>query len=231
MKIELSVPKYDLILPSNGEKVVFRPFLMREEKLLLFASESNNEPEVVAAVDEIVRNCTEEKISASTHSVFDLIYVFIQIRAKSVAEVAEFNLVCGACEHQTESTINLTEIKVEKTEGHSNVIMLSDTAGIKMRYPRLSDAMGVDLEDLDSIYHVIVNCMETVFDGDEINVCADVPREELLAFLDTLSLAQFSEIEKFFETMPKISSTLDYTCPKCQKENTVVLDSLLNFFA
>jgi hypothetical protein len=230
MKIEMAVPKFELTLPSTGEKIKFRPFVMREEKLLLFASEANGDAEVIGAVDEIVRNCTFNAVSVDTHPVFDLIYVFLQIRAKSVGELVEFFLVCGDCGHKTDATLDITKLEVKKNPDHKTTIMLSDTVGIKMRYPRLSETVGASRGDIDFIYATVINCMDSIFTEDEVYHAKDLQWNEKAEFLDGLTAEQFEKIQEFFDTMPKLTHTMEYVCPKCQKQNVASLDGLLSFF-
>jgi hypothetical protein len=226
----MMVPKYTLTLPSNGVSITYRPFVMREEKILLMAAEGS-EKDVVDAVETVINSCTYGAVSTKTNPLFDIQYVFLQIRAKSVGEVAEFELVCGSCSARLPASLNVAELEVERTEGHSAVILLEGKTGVKMRYPRLEHlALLEKADDVEAIYGVLAACVESIFTEDDIFVCDGSNVEEVKEFLDGLTADQFKKVRAFFDTMPKMVHTIAYTCEKCQQPNEVVMKGLAGFF-
>jgi hypothetical protein len=225
------LPKYKLTLPSSKETIEYRPFLMKEEKLLLFAAEGSTDTEIIDAINEIVSACTFDRVSASKNPLFDLQYVFLQIRAKSVAEIAEFYLVCGSCETQKLATIDLTKVEVSQKEGHTKKIALSDTIGVIMRYPMVADIMLLEAaKDVSDVFDVVARCIDSVYTEDEVHPNTEETLKDAREFLDNLTADQFIKIQEFFDTMPALNHTLEFTCDKCQKHNVVVMDNIQNFF-
>jgi hypothetical protein len=226
----LTVPKYKLTLPSTGKEITYRPFVMREEKILLMAQEGS-EQDVLEAVDTVIKACTNGAVSTKTNPLFDIQYVFLQMRAKSVGEVAEFMLVCGTCSERIPATLNIAELEVERTEGHTDTIILESGTGVKMRYPRLDHLATLEqVGDVESIYNVIADCVESIFTEDEVFPCDGSNIEEVKEFLDNLTTEQFTKVRTFFDTMPKMTHTIAYTCGKCQAPNEIVLTGLAGFF-
>lgn len=226
----LNVPKYVLTLPSTGKQITYRPFVMKEEKVLLMAGEGS-EQEMFEAVDTIIDSCTYGAVSVKTNPLFDIQYVFLQIRAKSVGEIAEFELVCGNCKDRLPATLNITELEVERTEGHTDTIVLEGQTGVKMRYPRLEHLATLEKAgDIESIYNVIAECVETIFTDEEAYPCNGDNLEEVKEFLDNLTAEQFAKVRNFFDTMPKMTHTIAYTCGKCNTPNEVVMSGLAGFF-
>ena len=231
---KLNVPRYKLKLPSDGKTVNFRPFLVKEEKLLLIATETGEQTDVIEAIKTIIKDCTDLQ-NVESLATFDIEYLFLQIRTKSVGESVETLVVCpDDGETEVKLSIPLDEIKIEKTRGHKTEIKLSDEIVLTMRYPRLDtfvksnfgDGMGVD-----QMFEMAAECASTIADPNQVYDCADSTKEEMLEFFDQLSSKQFQMIQNFFETMPKLKYTASVTNPNTGVENEVVLEGLTSFFA
>jgi hypothetical protein len=225
----LTLPKYHVTVPSTEDTIEFRPFVVREEKILMIALESEEYTQICRALKDVVNTCTFEKLDVENLSIFDLCYVFLNIRAKSVGEIVTPSMLCGGCKGVTPVEINLTDVEVQTNENHKDKIDLGDGVGIKMKYPTLSfDEKG--LEPSDVSVKVVADCIEMIYTKDEVFNCKDFSPEELLQFIEDLQHKQFENILEFFETMPKLEHTIKYTCKECGDENTVVLEGLTDFF-
>ena len=232
---KLNVPKYKLKLPSDGRTVNYRPFLVKEEKLLLIATETGEQEEIVTAIKNIVKDCTDIT-SVDKLATFDIEYLFLQIRTKSVGENVEVTVTCtDDGETEVNISIPLDEIKVVKTRGHKKELKLDDEIVVTMGYPSLASFVemnfGEDTNQIDQIFAMAANCIQTIADTNQIYECKDVPKSEILEFLDQLSSKQFAEVQKFFETMPKLSHKVQVTNPNTGVESEVVLEGLASFFA
>ena len=232
---KLNVPKYKLKLPSDGRTVNYRPFLVKEEKLLLIATETGEQEEIIGAIKNIVTECTDIT-SVDKLATFDIEFLFLQIRTKSVGENVDVTVTCtDDGETEVEVSIPLDEIKVVKTRGHKKELKLDDEIAVTMGYPNLESFVEMNFGDetnqIDQIFEMAANCIETIADTNQIYECKDVPKSEILEFLDQLSSKQFAEIQKFFETMPKLSHKLQVTNPNTGVESEVVLEGLASFFA
>jgi hypothetical protein len=231
---KLNVPKYKLKLPSDNRTVNFRPFLVKEEKLLLLATETGNESEIVVAVKDIIKSCTDIT-DVDKLATFDIEYLFLQIRTKSVGESVEVNVTCpDDDETEVKVTIPLDEIKVVKTRGHKKDIKLSSEVAISMTYPNLESFVSMNFGEgdnqVDQIFQMAASCVESISDENQVYDCSTIPKKELLEFFDQLNSKQFGEIQKFFETMPKLSHTLKVTNPNTGVENEIVIEGLASFF-
>ena len=229
---KINVPTYELELPSNKDKIAYRPFLVKEEKILLLALEEDNETSIARALKQIVNNCTIQDLKVDEMPLFDLEYVFLRIRAKSVGEEAELRLLCeDDGETYAEVKVPLEEIEVKFTEGHTDTIKITDEITIKMRYPTY-ELLGVDAADMtvEKTFNLIGNCIDKIFEGETIHERADFNDKELSEFLDGLNSLQFKEVQSFFETMPKLSHEVKFKNPKTKKQNKVTLEGLQSFF-
>ena len=232
---KLNVPKYKLKLPSDGRNVNFRPFLVKEEKLLLLATETGEQSDIVEAIKNIILECTDIT-NVDKLSTFDIEYLFLQIRTKSVGETVEVNVTCtDDGETEVPISIPLDEIKVVKTRGHKKDIKLSDEIAITMGYPSLdsfvSANFGEDGNEVDQMFEMAATCVETIADQEQVYECKDVPKAELVEWFNELNTKQFQMIQKFFETMPKLKHTVMVTNPNTGVENEIVLEGLASFFA
>ena len=232
---KLNVPKYKLKLPSDGRNVNFRPFLVKEEKLLLLATETGEQSDIVDAIKNIILECTDIT-NVDKLSTFDIEYLFLQIRTKSVGETVEVNVTCtDDGETEVPISIPLDEIKVVKTRGHKKDIKLSDEIAITMGYPSLDTFVSANFgeggNEVDQMFEMAATCVETIADQQQVYECRDVPKAELVEWFNELNTKQFQMIQKFFETMPKLKHTVMVTNPNTGVENEIVLEGLASFFA
>jgi len=231
MKIN-HLPTFEVTLPLSKDVVKFRPFVMKEEKLLLMAAESKDEKDVFHAIDSAVRGCTFDKVSCDSHSMVDVQYLFLQIRGKSVGEELEYNLICGECSSKTPGFLNLEEIKVKEVQGHSNKVSISNDVVVTMKYPKVKHLAVLSQEDSDieKVYDVVAECIETIQTSEEVFSLDNSSLKDMREFVDNLTAAQFEKIQKFFGTMPAIRHTIEFNCKGCGKINQIVLDDIVNFF-
>ena len=232
-------PTYELELPSTGKKVKYRPFLVKEEKLLVLALETENTKDISTAIKTVLKSCIQSRgVKVENLPTFDIEYLFLNIRGKSVGEEVEVTVICPDDEKtEVDVTIPIDEIKVQKSKGHSNTIPLDDTLSMKMKYPSLDqfiqsnfDTTGSSGSQLEQSFDLIGSCIDTIYSEDEAWPASDSTKKEIGEFLEQLSSSQFQDIEKFFETMPKLSYDVVVTNPKTKKKNTVVLEGLASFF-
>ena len=226
---KLSTPTYELKLPSSGEKIRFRPFLVKEHKVLLTMSEAEDN-EVSRIIRELVDVCTFKELKIKDLPHFDIEYIFMNLRAKSIGEVVDVVVNCE-CGTKIETNFNIEDLKVEVAEGHSNKIMINDDVGIEMKYPNIDEVVGVFASnDSQKIFELIINCIKAVYDQNEYWDAKDQTRAELEEFIYSLTKEQFDNVEKFFVTAPKIVQIIETDCPDCKKHNTSRLEGLQNFF-
>ena len=234
---KLSVPEYDLELPTTKEKVKYRPFLVREEKILFMAMESQDEKEMVNAVKNIIKNCTNIKRKVEELATFEIEYLFLKIRAKSVGESSNFMVTCpDDGETQVEVKLNLDDIELEMNDDHSRKIMLDDNVGVLMKYPSLDTFVKLNLSNedtpsMDNMFELAATSLDQIFDGDEVWEAKTTSKKEIMEFLESMNNEQFQKIQSFFETMPKLKKVLNVKNPKTNVESEVVLEGLASFFA
>ena len=235
---KIVTPTYELVLPSSNRKIKFRPFLVKEEKILILAMESQDTKQIANAVKNVITHCILTKgIKVDKLSTFDIEYLFLNIRGKSVGEDIEVMVTCPDDGKTLVPTlINIDSIKVQKSDDHESDIKLDDTYTLRMKYPSLNEfiksnfAGGVDDMNVDDTFDLIASCIEQVYSEEESWSSADCTKKELKEFLEQLDSKQFKMIEKFFETMPKLSHTVTVINPNTKKENEIVLEGLQNFF-
>lgn len=225
------LPSFNLILPSDGTIVKFRPFIMKEEKLLLMALEDGKSITMLRAVHDIVVACTDGVINSNKCPLFDVQYAFLQIRAKSVSEISDFVVKCGQCQKNTPTEIDLTKINVERVEGHSKKIFLTENTGVIMRYPTIHhlDVLA-NYKDVSEIYTIIADCIETVFTAEEVYDATKETQEERLLFIDNLPVSHFAKIQHFFQTMPVLRYEHKFPCKHCNTENILPFEGIESFF-
>jgi len=234
---KISTPTYELELPSTGKQIKYRPFLVREEKLLVLAMESEDTKQITEAVKEVIKNCIQTRgIKVETLPTFDIEFLFLNIRGKSVGEEIEVNLICpDDGETQVATTIDIDDIKVIKSDDHNAKIELDGKVSMQMKYPSLDEFIknNFDLSGntMEQSFELIASCIDTIYTEEEVWTAADCTRKELIGFLDQLNSSQFKKVEKFFETMPKLSHEVTITNPKTKVESKVVLEGLSSFFA
>lgn len=235
---KISTPTYELELPSTGQTIQYRPFLVKEEKVLVIALESEDTKQITNAIKNVIKNCVLTKgVKVESLPTFDIEYLFLNIRGKSVGEELEINVICPDDEETTTKiTVNLDDIQVQKNEDHTNKIRIDANIMMEMKYPSLDQFIknNFDFNDtnaMDQSFDLIGSCIDKIYTEDEVWSTADVTKKEISEFLESMNSSQFKEIEKFFETMPKLSHRIQVTNPKTGVESEVVLEGLASFFA
>ena len=235
---KISTPTYELELPSKGQTVKYRPFLVKEEKVLVIALESEDNKQITNAIKAVLKSCIQTRGVKVEHlPTFDIEYLFLNIRGKSVGEELEVNVICPDDEEtQVKTTINLDDIQIEKDENHTKQIKLDDNLMMEMKYPSLEQFIknNFDFDEknqMDQSFELIATCIDKIYNEDEVWATADCTKKEVNDFLESMNSSQFKEIETFFETMPKLSHTIKVTNPKTKVESDVVLEGLASFFA
>ncbi len=235
---KINTPTYELVLPSTGKKIKYRPFLVREEKILIMALETEDMKQITNAVVQILNECILTKgVDVSKLATFDIEYLFLNVRAKSVGETVDVNITCpDDNETSVEMQINIDSIKVQKTRGHKNIIKIDDQYSMKLKYPALDEFINSNFDvenettDVTKSLSMISSCIEMIYDDEESWDAADSTKEELEEFIEQLNSKQFKQLEKFFSTMPKLSHKIKVTNPKTGVESEVVLEGLASFF-
>ena len=234
----ITTPSYELELPSTGKKIKYRPFLVKEEKLLVLALETEDTKQISTAIKTVLKSCIQSRgVKVDKLPTFDIEYLFLNIRGKSVGEEIEVNLIApDDKETSVPVTINIDDIKISKSKNHSNKIKLDDSLMMEMKYPSLDEFVKNNFDfdgevDMDQSFDLIASCIDKIYSEDEVWSTADCTKKEVKDFLEQMNSLQFKEIESFFESMPKLSHTVTFTNPKTQVESTVVLEGLSSFFA
>jgi rubrerythrin len=235
----MSAPTYTMTIPSSGAKVKYRPFLVKEEKALLIAQQSEDSLTMVETLKDVIKNCVQDKLDVNKLATFDLEYMFIQIRGKSVGEQLELIFPCDV-DHgeqnekaRSKVVIDLNELNVEKPENHTNKFQLFNDVGVVMKYPTidtLKKLENIDVTDYDKIFEIMAYSIEYIYDGEEIYHASEQKHEELIQFINNLSSEQFVKLQSFFESMPKLRKEIEYTCPICGKHHKKVLEGIQSFF-
>ena len=235
---KIVTPTYELELPSSGETIQYRPFLVKEEKVLVIALESEDTKQITNAIKTVLKNCIQTRgIKVEQLPTFDIEYLFLNIRGKSVGETVDVNVTCPDDEvTTTKVTIDLDAIQVQKNEEHTNQIKLDDSIMMELKYPSLEQFIksNFDFSDqnqMDQSFQLIGQCIDKIYTEEEVWAAADCTKKEVNDFLESMNSNQFKEIETFFETMPKLSHTITVTNPKTKVESEVVIEGLASFFA
>ena len=235
---KLNVPVYETVLPSTEKVIKYRPFLVKEEKVLLTAMEDGKTETIMNAVKQVLKNCIQSKIDLDKLPTFDLEFLFLRLRAKSVGEEVTIGLKPWGCPQNngelcnktTEVKVNLEEVKVIKDEKHSSKIMLDDNVGIKMRYPDISK-INIDTgNDMETGMKMIHQSIDMIFTSEETHERDTISEKELEDFIDSLNTEQFAKIRTFFDTMPQLKHTAKYTCSTCGEEKETTITGLNSFF-
>jgi len=232
---KLTTPTYELEIPSTDEKIKYRPFLVKEEKILMMAMESKKNADIVQAVKDIVKECTFSKIDISIMPMFDVEYIFLQIRSKSVGEVSKLKLLCpDDGKTYADCEVDLNDVKVQVDEEHTNKIELDNGVGIIMKYPTIDSFRESGIQDINAtnMLEVISTCILQIYEdsGKKTFDPKDQTKKELTDFIEQLNTKQFKEVQKFFDTMPKLKHTIKVKNPKTKKESDIVLTGLNDFF-
>ena len=231
-KLETQV--YELEQPSTGEKIKYRPFLVKEQKTLIIANETGEESQIMNALAGVINGCTFEKIDPFTIPMFDVEYLFLRIRGKSVGENIELNLLCpDDGETRVKTKLNLEEVGVNQKLGHTNEISITDKIKIIMNYPTIKEMSGLNTEnssDMDQILGMMKRCIHEVHDGETVHTKIDMSESDLDEFIESLTTEQFENVSDFFDTMPKVSHSIEVTNPKTKKKGEVIIEGIQGFF-
>ena len=243
----IAVPQYTLTVPSTGKEIKYRPFLVKEEKILLLAMESDNPSDMVDATKEIINNCTYGDFDANNSPVFDIEYIFLQLRGKAKGEVIDLKYKCPKCEQEIPVVINIDDIKIRKTKEHTQDIKITDELGVIMKYPNLSLQTEITKEEkkpeIERLFETIVACIDYIYDKDTTYPSKDHTTKEMTDFLESLTDTQFQKLSKFFETAPVLKHDVELYCknkgkvPKgekkkeCGYKEKITLEGLNSFFA
>ena len=232
---KLDVPIYEMAVPSTDEKIKYRPFLIKEEKILLIAMESGANEDVIQALKQIVSECTFNTLKLGDMPMFDVEYIFLQIRSKSVGEVSKLKILCkDDGETYANVEVDLTEIEVQVNDDHTNKIELTDEMGVIMKYPTIDSFSTAGISDItpENMLDVIVACIDKIYDkkGEEVYDSKDSSKKELMDFVEGMNTTQFQDVQAFFDSMPKLRHEVTVVNPKTKVENIVALSGLNDFF-
>ena len=229
---KLATAKYELTLPSTGKKIEYRPFLVKEEKILLTAQSTGEDADMLRAVEQIIENCTFGELKVGELPFFDIEYVFIKLRSKSIGEVATVNLLCpDDGETRVEVDINLDEVECVRDVTHNAEIQLTEEVGIKLDYPRIdSIASMAQVSDSEAGFAIVKQCISQIYDKENVYAKSDMDSKELDEFIDSLSHGQFEKVQEFFDTMPKVKHAVKVKHPNTGIESEVVVEGMQNFF-
>lgn len=235
---QVNASRYTMVIPSTGKQIEYRPFLVKEEKLLMVALESKDNKLIMRTLKDVISNCTFEEIDANNLANFDLEYMFLQLRSKSVGETAKIAIKCESCDHSANHNVNLEEITMDVPE-KDKVVMLTDEVGLEMKYPSVSTMESLDMgnpeelsaeEQLDYTSALILLCIDNIFDKDDVHSSDDYKESELIEFVEGLNSVQFKKVTDFFNDMPALTHNLKWDCKECGHSNDIELRGLQSFF-
>ena len=227
----VKVPTFTMTLPVSGETIDFRPFLVKEEKLLLLAKETETIGASIGAIVDIVENCTFDKLKVDDYCLADVQYAFLQIRGKSVGEEIDLYLICGICGHKHLSNISIADFTLSTTTKTNKILEIDNAVKVELSYPKIQHYISLfDTPGDDAVYDVIVECIKKIYTDDEMFVNTKETYGEVRTFIDNLTPDQFEKFEQFFIHMPILRKKIEFTCDSCEKPNTLIIDSITNFF-
>lgn len=230
---KLDAPRYEMKLPSTGKKVVYRPYLVKEEKILMLAMESQDDRQMIRAVKDVISSCTEGAVEVDKMTMFDMEYVFTQLRSKSVGEKTTVGVSCGSCETKNDVEIDLSRVSVNVPNAKTRKVELTKTVGLILKYPSIDEVMGAqtsDDSDVDKTFDVIISCIDSIYSNDEIFDAKEQTKQELKEFIESLSSDQFNKIKAFVENMPSAKVAVAFDCIKCAHHNEFDVKGIANFF-
>jgi hypothetical protein len=233
---KIEVPTYELTLPSEDKKIKYRPFLVREEKILYIAMETGQNKEMINALKDVVGACTFDVLNVDRLPIFDIEYLFLQIRAKSVSEITKFRAICpDDGKTYVETEVDLTKVEVQVDDEHTNRIMLESdrNLGLVLKYPTLKNydvGRGLDNIEIDKVFNILIDCIDHIFEGDKIYPAKDTSKQELKEFIEGLPQDAFTKIKTFFDTMPKLKHEVEVTNPNTNVTSKIVLTGIADFF-
>jgi hypothetical protein len=229
----LETPKYTIKIPSTGKNIEYRPFLVKEEKILLIAQESGETSHMINAMKDIISACTFEKINPNDLTTFDLEYIFLKLRSKSVGENVNILVKCESCSHKNQLSLNLDEISISIPTNVQKIIMLTSSVGVNMRYIKTKDISklaDVSRSEGDLITDIVIASIESIFDESKIYLTDDTPKDELVSFINSLNHEQLQKLQKFIESAPKLEKDIEFKCTSCKSDNSVTLSGIQSFF-
>ena len=233
---KINTPTYELTLPSNGKKIKYRPFLVREEKILIMALETEDQKQITTAIIQILTACIMTRsVKLNELATFDIEYLFLNVRSKSVGETISLNLICPDDEKTSvEVSIDLDSIKVKKDSSHTNIVKLDDNLSLKLKYPSMKQFIESNfeagVETVSNTMDVVISSIDMIYNEEESWNASESTKKELGDFIDQLNTKQFKDVQKFFETMPKLKHEITVKNPKTKKENKITLTGLNDFF-
>jgi hypothetical protein len=233
---KIEVPTYELTLPSEDKKIKYRPFLVREEKILYIAMETGQNKEMINALKDVVGACTFDTLNVDRLPIFDIEYLFLQIRAKSVSEITKFRAICpDDGKTYVETEVDLTKVEVQVDDEHTNRIILDTqrNLGLVLKYPTLKNydvGRGLDNIEIDKVFNILIDCVDHIFEGDKIYPAKDTSKQELKNFIEGLPQDAFTKIKSFFDTMPKLKHEIEVTNPNTNVTSKIVLTGIADFF-
>jgi len=240
---KLDVPIYETKLISNDQVVRFRPFLVKEQKLFLMAAESEEPKDTINAIKQVLRNCILDDIDVDSMATFDIEYLFLQLRARSIGEVVNLRFNCNnnvtdekgeekKCGHLVKIDINVLEINPTRDQEHTNKIQITDKVGVVLKYPTFNsiDSNEIDSQDMQQVLNVIVSCIDYVYDEEQVYYAKDTKKEELVEFIENMKQGDLEKLSSFFTTLPKLKKEVHFHCDKCGYEEDIILEGVQSFF-
>lgn len=239
---KLDVPIYETKLISNDQVVRFRPFLVKEQKLFLMAAESEEPKDTINAIKQVLRNCILDDIDVDSMATFDIEYLFLQLRARSIGEVVNLRFNCNnnvtekgeekKCGNLVKIDINVLEINPTKDQEHTNKIQITDKVGVVLKYPTFNsiDSNEIDSQDMQQVLNVIVSCIDYVYDEEQVYYAKDTKKEELIEFIENMKQGDLEKLSSFFTTLPKLKKDVQFHCDKCGYEEDIILEGVQSFF-
>ena len=236
---KIDVPIYETKLISSGETIRYRPFLVKEQKLFLMANESSDPKETMNTIKQVLRNCILDDIDIDTMATFDVEYLFLQLRARSVGEVVNLKFTCNndineneKCGNTVKIDVNVLDIVPEKNPTHTNKIQINDKIGICMKYPTFNsvDATDFNTENMEQILDIIVSCIDFIYDDEQIYYAKDTSKQEMVDFIENMKQSDLEKIAEFFNTLPKVKKEVEFHCNKCDYKENITLEGIQSFF-
>ena len=230
---QLNTARYQVFVPGLGKEVSFRPYLVKEEKILMLAMESNDQKQILSAVTDVIKACVLDDINVDNLAVFDIELLFINLRQKSVGEGITVSMNCTECETQNQVDVDLDELEIPTISDDDKIIMLTDNVGVTMRYPSFKDVKKFkpqELEKIDGVMSLLKECIVNIFDAEDVHDTRDISKKELSDFVDGMNNSQFQKLSSFFEGMPSLKTVLKFKCTNCGHENVHEVRGLQNFF-
>lgn len=224
-------PKYDLVIPSTGQTVRYRPYLVKEEKVLMLALESKNTKAAIKSIVETIESCVQDPIDTNKLKIFDVEYMFTQIRSKSVGETSDLVLKCKDCGHSNEVSVKIDDVKVNIPEV-DHIITLTDTHSLGMKWPNYKSLMDIDQEGnvTNQTFDMVIKCLDSIMTEEERMSFSDYSKEDISDFIDGLTTTQFDKVKDYIQQMPRLKHDLEFNCESCQEQNQYTLEGIQDFF-